>query len=102
MAPNLSSLVPAVNFSTTTIAIVSVAASLVAIAIVVKSCIFVISMVTGKVYFAGKFWDANVYHNALVEVNTAVQRRQVVDKQSRDALFNYQHSRKRRGSKSGF
>lgn len=88
-APNLTPIVSSVNFSTTTLAILAVAASVIVLLVLVSAFIFIIEMISGKVYFAGQFWDKDIYKKGIEEVNNKIRRGELVDKQSRDAWRRY-------------
>lgn len=88
-APDLTPLATAINFSTTTIAVLAVAVSIIFLVIIVNAYIYIKSMITGKVYFAGQYWDKEIYKKGIEEVNTKIRRGELVDKQSRDAWRNY-------------
>lgn len=88
-APDLTPLLPTSNFSTTVTAVLSVSASIIALYLIVKAYFFIASLVTGKVYFAGRLWDRQVYHRAMQDVNRSIRRGYLVDKESRDAWKRY-------------
>lgn len=88
-APYLTSLVTAINFSTTTKAILAVVVSIIGLIIIINAYIHIKSMITGKVYFAGEYWDKDIYKKGIEEVNRKIRRGELVDKQSRDAWRNY-------------
>lgn len=88
-APDLTPLATSINFSTTTIAVLAVGASIIGLVIILNAYIYIKSMITGKVYFAGEYWDKDIYKKGIEEVNRKIRRGELVDKQSRDAWRNY-------------
>lgn len=98
MAVDLSSLVSAVDFSTTTVAVLSVAAALVVVFVVISAAIFVIGMVRGQVFYGGRFWDRDVYETALRDVKRQARKGNLVDFESRRAIDRFEGRGKRRRS----
>lgn len=88
-APDLTPLATAINFSTTTIAVLAVGVSIIGLVIIVNAYIYIKSLITGKVYFAGEYWDKDIYKKGIEEVNRKIRRGELVDKQSRDAWRSY-------------
>lgn len=93
MAVNLAPLMPSVNFSTTTLAILAVGAAIVTLVVIWKCAVFVICIAGDKVYYAGQFWDKDHYHRAMIIVNQHIKSRNLVDAESRNRWREYQGMR---------
>lgn len=89
MAIDLSVLMPAVNFSTTTVAILAAAAAVVVVVITINAYHHIRALLTGKVYFAGRYWHPAVYQKAMHEVNSHIRSGKLVDATSRKAWKRY-------------
>ena len=95
-AVSLAGLIPAIDFSTTTLSVLAVASVLVLLYVTINAARFVIGMVRGQVYYGGRYWDRDIYETALRDVKTSMSSRQLVDRESRDAVARYE------GSESSF
>lgn len=89
-AVDLTQIFSAVNFSTTTVAILMVGAVLVGVTVVIAASMFVIGMVRGQVYYGGKFWDKDVYEAALRDVKQQARKGGLVDAESRRAIDRFE------------
>lgn len=96
-AVSLSSLLPSVDFSTTTVAVLAVAAVLVVVYVTIKACIMVLELLGGQVFYGGRFWDRDVMEIALREVKQESRRGSLVDAESRRAVDAFE-GRKSRSS----
>jgi hypothetical protein len=88
-APDLSPLVSALNFGGVTIAILSVAAAIASLAVTAFGIFQIYSMVTGKVFYAGRFWDAKLYDDVMSDVDIYIRRGDFVDAQTRARHLKY-------------
>lgn len=88
-AVDLTQVVSAVNFSTTTVAILAVGAVLIGVFVVFAASMFVLGMVRGQVYYGGRFWDRDVYESALHEVSSFDRKGFYVDSESLRVLKSY-------------
>ena len=95
-APDLTTLSTAINFSTTTKAILAVAVSIIVLVIIITAYLHIRSMITGKIYFAGQYWDKEIYKKGIEEVHLKISRGELVDKESRDAWMRYTGNTDRR------
>lgn len=86
-APNFAPLLAAVDFSTTTIAVLACGAVLMVLFVVIFAVRQFLGIVRGQVYYGGKWWDKDDYLTALGEVKKEVRSGAVVDAESRRALL---------------
>ena len=99
-AVDLTPIVNAVDFSSTTIAVMAVAAVLVGVFVVIAASIFVLGMVRGQVFYGGRFWDADVYEAGLRDVKEQSRKGKLVDAEYRSAVDRFEGREKSRRSSS--
>ncbi|MBZ0304677.1 MAG: hypothetical protein K8I82_01295 [Anaerolineae bacterium] len=97
-AVDLTQIVAAVDFSTTTVAIMAVAAVLVGVFVVIAASMFVLGLVRGQVFYGGRFWDADVYEAGLRDVKEQARKGKLVDAESRRAVDRFEGREKKRSS----
>lgn len=97
-AVDLTQIVAAVDFSTTTVAIMAVAAVLVGVFVVIAASMFVLGMVRGQVFYGGRFWDSDVYEAGLRDVKEQTRKGKLVDAESRRAVDRFEGREKKRSS----
>lgn len=97
-AVDLSTLVTAVNFSSTTVAVIAVCSVLVGVFVTIAAALYVMGMVSGKVYYGGQWWDKDVYQTALSDVKRQSRAGHLVDAESRRAV---DHFEGKKSSRSG-
>lgn len=97
-AVDLTQIVAAVDFSTTTVAILAVAAVLVGIFVVIAASMFVLGMVRGQVFYGGRFWDSDVYEAGLRDVKEQARKGKLVDAESRRAVDRFEGREKKHSS----
>lgn len=100
VAPNFAPLLAAVDFSTTTIAVLACGAVLMLLFVVIFAVSQVLGMVRGQVYYGGKWWDKDDYLTALGEVKRHVRSGSLVDAESRRALLLFEGRIGRKSSSS--
>lgn len=89
-APILDSLLAAVDFSSTTLAVLSVAAAFIVVLVAWFASQMVIAAVRGEVFYNGKRYSRGVWESALGDVKKEMRRGGLVDKASRDAVNRYE------------
>lgn len=99
-AVDLTQLVNAVDFSSTTITVLAVAAVLVVVLVSIAASMMVIGMVRGQVFYGGRFWDADVYEAGLRDVKEQARKGKLVDAESRRAVDRFEGREKSRRSSS--
>ena len=99
-APSLAALLPSINFSTTTVAVLACGAVLMGLFVVIFAVRQVLGMVRGQVYYGGRWWDKEDYHTALTEVKRHVRSGALVDAESRRALLLFEGRIGRKSSSS--
>lgn len=97
-AVDLTQIVSAVDFLTTTIAILAVGAVLVGVLVLFAASMFVLGMVRGQVYYGGRFWDRDVYESALRDVKEQSRKGKLVDAESRQAVDRFEGRGKSKSS----
>lgn len=99
MSPvNFSLLTSMINFSTVTIAILSIFSALVVVAVTQKGIRMVTNAVRGDmVFYGGKYWDKDVYDTAMQNLVTYKQRGGALDRESSAALKEWKNNRARDG-----
>lgn len=100
VAPNFAPLLAAVDFSTTTIAVLACGAVLMGVFVTIFAVRQVLGMVRGQVYYGGRWWDKEDYHTALTEVKKHVRSGALVDAESRRALLLFEGRIGRKSSSS--
>ena len=100
MSVSLTPLLPAVNFSTTTVAILAVAGVLIVLYVTIKSAQIVLTMLSGRVYYGGQSWDRDTYETALREVKQRSRAGELVDASSRREIAKYEGTRQPRSRSS--
>lgn len=99
-AVDLTQIVSAVDFSSTTVAVMAVAAVLVGVFVVIAASMYVLGMVRGQVFYGGRFWDADVYEAGLRDVKEQARKGKLVDGESRRAVDRFEGREKKRSSSS--
>lgn len=72
------------------VAILSVSAAVAGLYVLYLGACFVLAALRGQVYYGGRFWDKDVYHNALQHLHTQRRRGVLLDAESHQALRRYQ------------
>lgn len=103
-APDLSLLIPSINFSTTQVAVLASGAVLVGVYVVFNAVILVLGMVRGRVYVGsalrGQFYDRRDYEAVLSLVKKRIKDGELVDAESRLAVDRFEGLEKNRCSSS--
>lgn len=89
-AVSLAPMLPAINFSTTTVAVLAVAAVLCGVYVVIKAVQYILTVSSGRVFYGGQSWDIETYETALREVKQRARRGELVDAESRRAVADYE------------
>lgn len=102
-APVLDVLLAAVDFSTTTLAILGVAASFILVVVAWVAAQMVLATLKGEVFYNGKRYSREVWETALGDVKREMKKGGLVDKASRDAVNRYENGNisSRSGSRPG-
>ncbi|WP_341916416.1 hypothetical protein [Polaromonas sp. YR568] len=87
VAPNFAPILAAIDFSTTTVAVLACGVVLMGVFVTIFAVRQVLGMVRGQVYYGGRWWDKDDYFTALSEVKQKVRSGDLVDMESRRALF---------------
>ncbi len=89
-APVLDSLLAAVDFSTTTVAVLGVCAAFIVVVVAWVAAQIVIATLRGEVFYNGKRYSWEVWETALGDVKKEMRRGGLVDKASRDAVNRFE------------
>lgn len=72
------------------VAILAIAGALAALYVLYFGACLVLATLRGKVYYGGRFWDTDVYRNALQDLHRQRRRGVLLDAESTRALRRYQ------------
>lgn len=89
-APVLDLLLAAVDFSTTTLAILAVAAAFIVVLVTWIASQLVIAAVRGEVFYNGKRYSREVWESALGDVKKEMRKGSLVDSASRNAVNRFE------------
>lgn len=99
-ALDLSSLLTVVDFSSTAVAIIGVAASFIVVVVAWIASQMVLASLKGEVFYNGKRYKREVWETALGTVKKQMRSGGLVDKSSRDAVLRYEGGRNSRSHSS--
>lgn len=99
-ALDLSTLLTAVDFSSTTVAIIGLAAAFIVVVVAWFASQMVLAALKGEVFYNGKRYKREVWETALGTVKKQMRGGGLVDKASRDAVLRYEGVGKSRSRSS--